>query len=169
MAQGTGRPQSGRPALTSDKLADLVKHVQVGKRVGGDVYIHRDALARHDPTLLRLVSGYAAAGEDAFDWNVCKLSPHRHRISLLHYPCFRKQAHPALAAALTVDLSRGTTRVRRYSERGNRPILHRKELFVDIGRPRLPAVRGTDRTGRARRSVRNTLDHRPRTRMGRAA
>ena len=135
MAQGTGRPQSGRPALTSDKLADLVKHLQVGKRVGGDVYIHRDALARHDPTLLRLVSGYAAAGEDAFDWNVCKLSPHRHRISLLHYPCFRKQAHPALAAALTVDLNRGTTRVRRYSDRGNRPILHRKELFVDTADP----------------------------------
>ena len=98
--------------------------------MGGEVYIHRDALARHDPMLLRLVSDLADCGGDTFDWNVCKLSPRRRRVSLLLYPCFRERAHPALAAALTVDLGREARRVRRYADRGNRPILHRKELFV---------------------------------------
>ena len=130
MAHGTGPPHSSEPALTEDRLADLVRHLPFGKRVGGEVYVHRDALARHDPTLLRLVSEVAADGGDTFDWNVCKLSPRRHRFSLLLYPRFRERAHPALAAALTVDLGRGVKRLRRYSNRGNRPILHRKELLV---------------------------------------
>ena len=117
-----------------EELADLVKQLPVGKRVGGDWYIHRDALKRYGATLFDVVSGYAAA-DAAFQWNVCKLSPARRRISLLNYPCFRKQAHPTLAAALTVDLDRGVKRVRRYSAGGNRPILHRKELLIDTSDP----------------------------------
>ena len=135
MALDTGFPRSSEPALTADRLADSVSHLPVGKRVGGEVYIHRDALARHDPTLLRLVSDYAADEGDPFDWNVCKLSPRRHRISLLLYPCFRERAHPALAAALTADFGQEVRRVRRYSDRGNRPILHRKELLVGAADP----------------------------------
>ena len=135
MALGTGPSRSSELALTADRLADSVSHLLVGKRVGGEVYVHRDALARHDPTLLRLASDYAADGGDPFDWNVCKLSPRRYRLSLLLYPCFRERAHPALAAALTVDLSRGARSVRRYSDRGNRPILHRKELLVGADDP----------------------------------
>ena len=135
MALGTGPPQSSKLALTADSLAEFVKHLPVGKRVGGEVYIHRDALARHDPMLLRLVSDDAADGGDTFRWNVCKLSPRRHRFSLLLYPRFRERAHPALAAALTFDFNRGITHMRRYSDRGNRPILHRKELLVGAGDP----------------------------------
>ena len=135
MALGTGHPQGGKPALTAVSLTEFVKQLPVGKQVGGEVYIHRDALARHDPTLLRLVSDYAADGGDPFDWNVCKFSPRRCRFSLLLYPCFRERAHPALAAALTVDLSRGASSMRRYSDRGNRPILHRKELLVGADDP----------------------------------
>jgi len=121
--------------VTSDELTARVRLLAIGKKVGGEVYIHRDALARHDPTLLRLVSDYAADGSDSFDWNVCKLSLRRYRLSLLLYLCFRERAHPALAAALTVDLSRGARSVRRYSDRGNRPILHRKELLVGADDP----------------------------------
>ena len=116
-----------------EELAGLVKQLPVGKRVGGDWYIHRDALERHAPTLFGVVSGYVA--DVAFEWNVYKLSPARRRISLLHYPCFRKRAHPTLNAALTVDLDRGGTRVRRYLAEGNRPILHRKELLIDRSDP----------------------------------
>ena len=119
----------------SDCIVELVKQLPGGKRVGGAIYIHRDALAIHHPTLLNLVSAYARDGEGGFNWNVCKLSPPRRRISFLHYPCFRTVAHPSLSAALTVDLSQGTARVRRYSVRGNRPILHRKELLVDTTDP----------------------------------
>ena len=135
MAHRTGPTRSSKPALTADRLVDFVDHLPVGKRVGGEVYIHRDALARHHPTLLRLVADCAFGGGDTFRWNVCKLSPRRHRFSLLLYPCFRERAHPALAAALTVDLGGGAGRVRRYSDRGNRPILHRKELLVGAADP----------------------------------
>ncbi len=121
--------------MTANRLARSVSHLPVGKRVGGEFYIHRDALARHEPTLLCLVEDYASDGGDAFRWNVCKLSPRRHRVSLLWYPCFRERAHPALAAALTVDLRSGTGHVRRYSDRSNRPVLHRKELLVGADDP----------------------------------
>ena len=40
-----------------EELAGLVKQLPVGKRVGGDWYIHRDALERHAPTLFGVVSG----------------------------------------------------------------------------------------------------------------
>ena len=130
MRGGEGAPQ-GEQVFESEGLARLVSLLPVGKRVGGDRYIHWDALEKHAPTLLGAVSGYAAS----FEWNVCKLSPARRRISLLHYPCFRKRAHPTLAAALTVDLDRGVIRVRRYSHKGNRPTLHRKELLIDPSDP----------------------------------
>ena len=116
-----------------EELAGLVKQLPVGKRVGGDCYIHRAALKRHDPTLFGEVSGYVA--DAALEWNVCKLSPARRRISLLYYPSFRQRAHPTLSAALTIDLDRRVTRVRRYSAKGNRPILHRKELLIDPADP----------------------------------
>ena len=94
MALGTGPAQSGKPALTAVSLTEFVKHLPVGKRVGGEVYIHRDALAKHDPTLLRLVPDDAADGGDMFRWNVCKLSPRRRRLSLLLYPRFRELQNP---------------------------------------------------------------------------
>ena len=42
---------------------------------------------------------------------------------------------PALFAAASVDLNSGTARVRRYAPNGNRPILHRKELLLDVSDP----------------------------------
>ena len=134
MRQGEESAQ-GEQVIVSKELTRAINLLPVGKRVGGDRYIHRDALERHAPTLMGAVSGYAASTDHPFEWNVCKLSPGRRRISLLHYPCFRKRAHPTLAAALTVDFERGVTRVRRYSAEGNRPILHRKELLIDTSDP----------------------------------
>ncbi len=66
---------------------------------------------------------------------MCKLSPYRQQMSLLHYPTFREDEHPALAAAASVDLNSGEARVRRYAPNGNRPILHRKELLLDASDP----------------------------------
>ena len=135
MEHDNGPSYDSQPAFTADRLGELARFLPVGKRVGSEVYIHRDALARHNPTLLRLVSDYAGDGDNRFDWNVCKLSPRRCRFSLLLYPCFRKQAHPVLVAALTISLAREARRVRRYSDRGNRPVLHRKELLVGADDP----------------------------------
>ena len=138
MMPGRERSSRDEQVLASQELTRRVKLLPVGKRVGGDRYIHRDALERHDPALLGAVSAYAVSAEIALEWNVCKVSPARRRISLLHYPCFRQRAHPTLSAALTIDLDRRVTRVRRYEERGNRPILHRKELLIDPSDPDYP-------------------------------
>ena len=116
-------------------FAERVRRLPVGKRIGGAVYLHRDALARHDADLFVAVCSCAASAGVAFPWNVCKLSPHRRRISLLHYPSFSGDEHPPLEAAASVDLSVGTARIRRYAPNGNRPILHRKELLLDASDP----------------------------------
>lgn len=116
-------------------LAERVRRLPVGKRIGGSVYLHRDTLERHDAELCVAVCSCAAAAGVGFPWNVCKLSPYRRRISLLHYPGFNHDEHPPLAAAASVDLSDGTARIRRYAPNGNRPILHRKELLLDASDP----------------------------------
>ena len=109
--------------------------LRVGKRIGGAVYVHRAALGQHDGDLFADVCSWGAAAGAAFRWNVCKLAPYRQQVSLLHYPRFREDEHPALAAAATVDLNGGTARIRRYAPNGNRPILHRKELLLDAADP----------------------------------
>ena len=103
--------------------------------MGGAVYVHRDTLARQYPDVFDAVRSCAGGTGAAFSWNVCKLSANRQQVSLLHYPRFREDEHPALAAAASVDLNGGTARIRRYAPNGNRPILHRKELLLDAADP----------------------------------
>ena len=124
-------------SIALETLEDRVRQLRVGKRVGRAVYVHRDALEQHGADLLaELRSCAAGAGAGAaFSWNVCKLSLYRQQVSLLHYPRFREDEHPALFAAASVDLNSGTARVRRYAPNGNRPILHRKELLLGASDP----------------------------------
>ena len=121
--------------IASETVTDRLPKLPAGKRVGGAVYVHRDALERHDVGLLRALCSYAAAAGAAFPWNVCKLSRYRQQVSLLHYARFREDEHPALSAAASVDLNSGEARIRRYAPNGNRPILHRKELLLDVSDP----------------------------------
>ncbi len=122
-------------SIALETLVDRVRRLAVGKRVGGAVYVHRDALEQHDADLLARACSCAGAAGAEFPWNVCKLSPYRQQMSVLHYPRFREDEHPALAAAASVDLSGGLARIRRYAPNGNRPILHRKELLLDASDP----------------------------------
>ena len=122
-------------SITLETLADRVRKLPVGKRIGGAVYVHRDALEQHAADLLAEACSCADAAGAAFSWNVCKLAPYRQQVSLLHYPRFREDEHPALFAAASVDLNSGTARVRRYAPTGNRPILHRKELLLNASDP----------------------------------
>lgn len=118
-----------------ETLADRVRRLAAGKRVGGAVYVHRNALEQHDAALFAQACSCADSVGTAFPWNVCKLAPYREKLSLLHYPRFREDEHPALVAAASVDLTNGEARVRRYAPNGNRPILHRKELLLDSADP----------------------------------
>jgi len=106
-----------------------------GKRVGGFLYFHRDALGLVPEEARRAVE--EAAARAAFDWNVVKYSPSRP--SLLLYEDLDEAAFPALLMAASYDPEAGTFEVTDYSRRANPPILHRKEALLPPDDPRLPA------------------------------
>lgn len=106
----------------------------VGKLTPTALYIHESALAVLSP-LLRTYEGcarnYLGAVEGA---NIIKLYRRESKVSYLSYPEFDKDPHPGLHKSVNVDLGSFKVRVRNYEE--NRPILHRKELFVAPSYPR---------------------------------
>lgn len=75
------------------------------------------------------------------EFNVLKWGTRELRLSFLAYPDFERDAHPALAEAVSVDLASGKVRRSRYTDRANPPILHRKEAFLPPGHPDLPKYR----------------------------
>jgi DNA phosphorothioation-associated putative methyltransferase len=65
-----------------------------------------------------------------------KLSVTQPQVSYLRYPRFDRDAHPTLAAAVTVNLKKLTVDWRDYSRSDNPPLLHRKEEFLGAEDPR---------------------------------
>lgn len=112
---------------------------QVGKLTPSALYVHRSVLPRL-PILLRLYEGCAQAlvGTIA-EADVIKLSVSRPQVSYLSYPTFDRDAHPTLAAAVTVNLRKLSIDFRDYSYSDNPPLLHRKEEFVASDHPRRTA------------------------------
>ena len=108
---------------------------EIGKLTPNALYVHEGALTSLSP-MLRLYEGcargYLGRVEGA---NIIKLHRHEPKISYLSYPDFEDVAHPALASALTVHLQTFRVKTRSYGSNRNRPILHRKELFVSKDHP----------------------------------
>ena len=100
----------------------------VGKLTPTALYIHESALPVLSP-LLRVYEGcarsYLGAVEDA---NIIKLYRRESKVSYLSYPDFDRDPHPGLHKSVNVCLQSFKVRARHYDD--NRPILHRKELFV---------------------------------------
>jgi len=57
------------------------------------------------------------------------------KVSLLSYPDFLTDPHPALRHAITIDLISGKARRTDYAKNSNPPILHRKESFLPPSHP----------------------------------
>ena len=114
-----------------------------GKHIGGFSYYHAMLLVGRSE-----VQEYFAGVQDdtygvPFEFNVVKLNA-RSRVSFLRYEDFA-EPFPALLAALSCDIGRGTARRSEYSDRRNPPILHRKELLLPDAHPLVPeAQRLTD-------------------------
>jgi DNA phosphorothioation-associated putative methyltransferase len=110
---------------------------KAGKRVGGALYLHKDALA--------LLGGETARVRDAEslarypEWNVVKIE--KESISLLLYESFDQSAFPALLTSFKVNFASGQVASRDYRNRANPPILHRKELLLPLDDRRLPTFR----------------------------
>lgn len=122
----------GDTQLLDSELAQ----VPTGKVLPDAVYIHMAALSAASP-LIRLYEGCARAlvGEVPGS-NILKLSRRDRRVSYLSYPTFDKDAHPALAESLRIDLQTFSMKHRGYQLSENPPILHRKEMFVPLGYPK---------------------------------
>jgi DNA phosphorothioation-associated putative methyltransferase len=129
-----------------------------GKRVGGFLYVHRDALATAGERVADTV-GRATASNPGLEWNVAKVgdSPATAgKLSLLLYEDFSSSAFPALRRAATLDQVNGSFLVTDYSARNNPPILHRKEALLAPDDPRIPAFRAITARAEERGLFRDT-------------
>ena len=111
-------------------IDDACKQSKTGKLTPNALYVHESALYTLSP-ILRLYEGCASGYVGKINGaNIIKLHRGEPKVSYLSYPRFDKDAHPKLGVALSVHLQTFRIRVRDYRTRQNRPILHRKELFV---------------------------------------
>ncbi len=123
----------------------------VGKFVGGHLYLHTSALAAL-PEAWRHVAAKAIALAQVRpdeDFNVIKLHQHGEELSLLEYRDFFDDPFPALGRSWRVSLGRGSVVYRTYEESRNPPILHRKELLLPASHDRLHEYRAMTETAEA--------------------
>ena len=123
-------------SLGSPGVVDAAcQNSDIGKLTPSALYVHESAVSVLSP-LLRLYEGCASGMFGRVEGaNIIKLHRNEPKVSYLAYPEFENHAHPALASALTVHLQTFRVKLRHYSSRRNRPILHRKELFVSPDYP----------------------------------
>ena len=108
---------------------------EVGKRLPNALYVHESALSALAP-VLRLYEGCASGIIGRVDGaNIIKLHRSEPKVSYLAYPEFDTSAHPTLAWSMTVHLQTFRAKVKDFRSRRNKPILHRKELFVTPEHP----------------------------------
>ena len=108
----------------------------VGKRIGGALYIHKEALGLLAEEADKVEKAESMA--PAVCWNIAKIE--KSTVSLLQYEPFEID-FPALLTSTRVDLLSGTVTQTDYKKRANPPILHRKELLLAPDDPRLPKFR----------------------------
>ena len=120
---------------SSDVIDATCQQSPIGKLTPAAIYLHESALEDLSP-ILRLyegcASGYLGRVEGA---NIIKLYRNEPKVSYLNYPRFDRDAHPALDRSVTVHLQSLRVQSRDYTYTLNRPILHRKELFVSSNYP----------------------------------
>lgn len=107
-----------------------------GKRLPTARYVFNDAdtpLPEPLGGLIQLVrQKFAPEGTH----NLIKFHTESFKVSLLHYPRFFEEPHPALAEAIVVDLGTGQSKSLSYLDRDNPPILHRKESMISAEHPK---------------------------------
>ena len=106
-----------------------------GKLTASALYVHQRAASKM-PVVLRLYEfcGSVAAGRPD-GWNILKLDHRGRRVSWSSYPAFDTDPHPTLDWTYGVEMSSLTSGFQRFGDRENRPVLHRKEEFLDPDDP----------------------------------
>ena len=118
-----------------DAIQLACRSSSVGKLTPSALYIHKEAL-HLVPALLRVYEACARRiVGDIEEANLVKLHRDAKMVSYLSYPDFWENPHPPLASSFSVDLVEQKFDFRKYSNRKNRPILHRKETFISPSHP----------------------------------
>nr|WP_082694969.1 DNA phosphorothioation-associated putative methyltransferase [Mycobacterium lehmannii] len=106
-----------------------------GKLTATALYVHRRAVSKI-PVVLRLYEycGFVAAGRPD-GWNILKLDHRGRRVSWSSYPAFDTDPHPTLDWTYGVEMTSLEASYQRFGDRLNRPLLHRKEEFLDRDDP----------------------------------
>ena len=107
----------------------------IGKLTPDGLYVHRSALGQLSPTLRAYEGCARSLLGDMDEANIIRLGRKKPKISYSAYPNFDRDPHPALAWSYLVDLKKLKATFREYRDSENRPILHRKELFVGPEHP----------------------------------
>jgi DNA phosphorothioation-associated putative methyltransferase len=112
-----------------------------GKMTASALYVHQRAVPKI-PVVLRLYEhcGFVAAGRPA-NWNILKLDHRGRRVSWSSYPAFDSDPHPTLAWTYGVDMASLEGSFQTFGGRANRPLLHRKEEFLDPDDPAIAKYR----------------------------
>lgn len=117
-------------------LDQALAESKIGKRLPDALYVHVSALETLHPVLrvyegcARTLVGHVASA------SVLKLQRVHRRVAYLSYPDFDRVAHPELRFSLRADLRTFDVNLTDYTDSGNPPILHRKEVFVGHDYPR---------------------------------
>lgn len=148
-------PRNPNPSGDSPILLDapimqaLVKQIKVGKRVGGDIYFHRDAISTLAPQMQSMLSSLIQQYAPNTPFDILKISPKALTLSLLSSPSFFESSYPTVQASQTISFKQAppTSTMARYDERTSPPIYHRTETFLPPQHPRYAELAG--RTKRA--------------------
>jgi DNA phosphorothioation-associated putative methyltransferase len=123
--------------MNLETYKSAVKNCKLGKKLPDALYIHRSAL-QNTGLLNDVATGAqerASKEIPGLQWNLVKFHRYKMVLSLLWYPHFDSEAHPALHQSVVVNLFTGEMTRRNYASSKNPPILHRKELFLIPGYP----------------------------------
>jgi hypothetical protein len=111
----------------------------IGKKVFDDLYIHKSAidLLAEDSYKNLITSAISLLPlEIRGSINVYKINTKTGRISLLEYTEFEAEPFPTLLSSWVIEPHTEIATHRTYRNSLNPPILHRKELLVDIRHPK---------------------------------
>ena len=101
----------------------------IGKRVGGDLYLHKKGVAIATKDDKQLVSDLGSSLSKAEKkWNVVRIG--NDNVAFLFYHDFDNDPFPVLETSIRFDLLDGRKSIRDFTAYSNPPILHRKELLV---------------------------------------
>lgn len=119
-----------------DRVRAACSVAPAGKAMPSALYVHVDAVPSLAP-VLRVLEGTARALIGEIDEaTLVKFHLDGPAISYLSYPDFDSSPHPELVSGYIVKINALRADFRDYSGHANRPILHRKELFLASHDPR---------------------------------